>query len=244
MRKEMNSKSKKKWIVGGAIFFGSIALLTTGFATWSIGSQIAAQDGYITVTVDTAKNESIALEAVLDDSAIALKEAEVTDGVMVNVSQSEAVTNPLQISFSTLKITYGADFQFEFTKLVFSIEKTTTGTGTYVNGNNYLEDSADLINKRSGTEYTYIDAPAELAISGNSTTETVNNNKVTTFTQLTFDFSWGSYFNNKTPANYYNTEFNGASQSEIAAQSGNVAKELNDMNAAMTGTLQLHVKLA
>lgn len=64
MKKEMNGKSRRKWVVGGAMVFGSIALLSTGFATWVIGAINNTADQEITVGVDTVKNSSIDVKIV------------------------------------------------------------------------------------------------------------------------------------------------------------------------------------
>ena len=37
MKKEINSKSRRRWIMGGLAAFASVALLTTGFAVWVVG---------------------------------------------------------------------------------------------------------------------------------------------------------------------------------------------------------------
>ena len=57
MRKELNSKSKRKWIAGGIAAFASVALLTTGLATYIVGvsNTSVSLDG-VKVNVDTAKN--------------------------------------------------------------------------------------------------------------------------------------------------------------------------------------------
>ena len=53
MKKEINSKSRRKWIMGGLAAFASVALLTTGFAVWVVGSQKMSDKGDVSVTVDT-----------------------------------------------------------------------------------------------------------------------------------------------------------------------------------------------
>ena len=59
MRKEINSKSKRKWVAGGLAAFASVALLTTGFATWVVINNNVTDSKDIGVTVDTASNESV-----------------------------------------------------------------------------------------------------------------------------------------------------------------------------------------
>lgn len=75
MKKHMMNSSRRKWIVGGGLFFGGIALLTTGFATWIVGTQIMNSNQNHGVTIDTALNESISIAVEMSsDSTIHLAE--------------------------------------------------------------------------------------------------------------------------------------------------------------------------
>lgn len=68
MRKELKSKSRRKWLLGGSLAFASVALLTTGFATWVIGTQKTSGDGQLNIGVDTAQDNSVELTFSLDES--------------------------------------------------------------------------------------------------------------------------------------------------------------------------------
>ena len=68
MKKEINSKSKRKWVAGGLAAFASIALLTTGFATWVVGTQEKEENVQVGVTVDTAQNQTLTFDFSLSDS--------------------------------------------------------------------------------------------------------------------------------------------------------------------------------
>lgn len=61
MKKELNAKSRRKFVVGGAMVFGSIALLSTGFATWVIGATVDNQDQGISVGLEEIQNQSYLL---------------------------------------------------------------------------------------------------------------------------------------------------------------------------------------
>lgn len=63
MKKELNAKSRRKFVVGGAMVFGSIALLSTGFATWVIGATVDNQDQGISVGLEEIQNQSYLLTA-------------------------------------------------------------------------------------------------------------------------------------------------------------------------------------
>ena len=68
MKKELNGKSRRKWVVGGAMVFGSVALLSTGFATWVIGASNTSSDGSIGVEVDAVSNKSVDFKATIAEN--------------------------------------------------------------------------------------------------------------------------------------------------------------------------------
>jgi hypothetical protein len=68
MRKELKSKSRRKWLLGGSLAFASVALLTTGFATWVIGTRQTSGDGQLNIGVDTAEDNSVELTFNLDEN--------------------------------------------------------------------------------------------------------------------------------------------------------------------------------
>ncbi len=68
MKKELNGKSRRKWVVGGAMVFGSVALLSTGFATWVIGASNTNSDGQIGVEIDTVSNKSVDFKATIKEN--------------------------------------------------------------------------------------------------------------------------------------------------------------------------------
>ncbi len=106
MKKEMNGKSRRKWVVGGAMVFGSVALLSTGFATWVIGALNNNVDQELTVGVDAVKNESITVTSIAEEGVtdynIFIADENKTDG-LVRVADSKrdlTVTIKLKAVFS------------------------------------------------------------------------------------------------------------------------------------------------
>ena len=85
MKKDLKSKSKRKWIVGGVLLFGGVALLTTGFATWAIGVNQTKQNLGTNVSVQGTVNESVKLTVTPvsgDDNAmgVSISESHKTQG--------------------------------------------------------------------------------------------------------------------------------------------------------------------
>lgn len=250
MRKQINSTSKRKWIVGGAIFFGSVALLTTGFATWTVGVTQTTENKDVNVTVDTAENQSVFLElGDLSDHSIKLMEtAQVTGGIMVNAAaDGDYDADALKVTLDSIKVTIGGSIaDGTYTKITFSIEKLNDAT-TYANDAIYVGTSADLIGSaisgRTGSEFSYIKAPEQLLLA-NAALSTENNVKTYTFGSTSLEFQWGTFFDNMSPANFYNAKFSSQTDSVRVAQTGNVTAELNNMHDALNGkTIQLKVTL-
>lgn len=224
MKKEINSKSRRKWVVTGIAAFASIALLTTGFAVWVIGNATTEKSNNVGVSVNTAENKSLDFTFSLTDSTITLAE-----GTVVNtgfVQEQTAVTDPLKVTY-TGSITFGAEFDTTtYTKIQFEIVASddATTTASVVATNNTTGKHQD--------NQSYIAAPADLSIDLTSATD---NNDGTKSLALTGDllFSWGNYFNNQSPCTYYNTEFTG--DDCTAANAAKIKKELDAMHDQLDG---------
>ena len=234
MRK-LISASKRKWVLGGILGFAAIALTTTGFATWIVGINATTSDGTVGVTVDTALNNGVKLTFELgDDSKIELKEANSSTGPVVTVTDNDSVSNPLQISVKTFTLEVGKQFLNSNTitgvefKLKYATDDSTTNIGD--NAKNKVTDNK-IGEKRSGTEWEYISAPAKVQFNNEAI---INSQDLTTYTYQinapTLDFSWGSFFENKSPATFYNEKFaSGADKDDV----DNIFAELEAMKTAL-----------
>lgn len=253
MKKEINSKSRRKWIRGGLAAFASVALLTTGFAVWVVGVQQKANNKDIGVTVDTAQNNSLYFDAKLTDADIVLAEAtEVTEGFVQakkETSGTTVVENPLRITFSEITINYGDSLEEKPTKIQFSIDNDATGKV----GDSEKEYSkvTTTVNEtgRTGNSWTYIDAPKEIILPTAATSkdtakfeQDASKNVTITMTGLTVDFLWGSYFGNtaasttnKSPCTYYNEQFTDAKANTTYANSVKIQNELDERYKALNG---------
>lgn len=244
MKKEINSKSRRKWIRGGLAAFASVALLTTGFAVWVVGSQKTSDKGDVNVTVDTAQNESVVFKFNLDsaDSAIELKENGVKTGKMVNTKSVTDGNHPLSISYKASTIKFGANYDFKFKSIKFSIEdpadmKLDDGKTSDPNaGNEYASVKVVGTGRLTGEKYaratgayTYLEAPKSIAIP--TYTKATSGTTTITIPASTLDFSWGSFYgtNGTSPADFYNTKFAAASDDDIADHADEVEGEYDDL---------------
>ncbi|MDY4549821.1 MAG: hypothetical protein SPD43_04220 [Candidatus Enterosoma sp.] len=256
MKKEINSKSKRKWVAGGLAAFASIALLTTGFATWVVGQQKIEDDDSVTVNVDTAHNESVEFTVELPSAAkIELKEGRYTDSKDNRIVlpdnelgsfESKADYDKACLTISNVKITikYGSSYDLP-ANINFSISEPASSSGPFksvkvASENNKFSDKRD-----SGDLY-YLDAPASISTQDTSNggtgpfTKTENGTIITLTYTTALEFTWGNFFKNKTPAEYYNT-------AGIDAKSENydlITAELAAMNTQLHGqTINLHAEL-
>lgn len=254
MKKEINSKSKRKWVAGGLAAFASIALLTTGFATWVVGQQTTKDDDSVKVNVDTARNESVEFTVELPAEAkIELKEGKYTDSKDNRIvlpdnehnSQSKEAYDKACLTISGVKITIkcGKDYSLP-ANINFSISEPKSGdtfkSVKVVSDNNKFSD------KRGVGDLYYLSAPAKISTKDTSSegglfTKTENGTMITLTYTAALEFTWGNFFNNKTPAEYYNN-------AGIQASSANydlITAELAAMTAQLgnDSTINLHAEL-
>lgn len=256
MKKEINSKSKRKWVAGGLAAFASIALLTTGFATWVVGQQKIEDDDSVKVNVDTARNESVEFTVELPPEAkIELKEGKYDDSVdnknkivlpdNERGSQSKSDYDKACLTISNVKITikYGSAYRLP-EHINFSISEPKSD-------DSFKSVKVDSKNKkfsqnRSGDAFYYLSAPDSISTKDTGAGGPFTKSQDGTMTTLTnaaatLEFKWGNFFNNTTPAEYYNN-------AGIDANSENyklITEELAAMNAQLgsESTINLHAVL-
>ena len=259
MKKSLRSSSKRKRVINGALAFGAVALLTTGFATWIIGVQNNSTSASSGITVETATNQSVELTATLsdEDNTIYLGE---TEKVETGVVKENNPKGDLSITFSEVKLKYGdkwlasenaSDIKGLNVRFATSSDNLKGGIGQ--NDANNLTDSADLINKRNSESYTYIDVDsgASTKFAKSAASESTEGNlNVLTWSNIILTFEWGSFFEHDSPAKYYNNKFDTSTATVTSEDTQNIQKELDAMKQAfMTsegtapGTIVLYMEV-
>lgn len=271
MKKEINSKSRRKWIMGGLAAFASVALLTTGFAIYVVGVTKDKVNGDIGVTVDTAKNESVLFTVKLDpsDNDIVLGEpAKIESGFVRNSDVKE----DFSVKFSEFEISVGKDVVNKFNRIELSlITDPSENNGGAIEGKKTFVDNkageaklASSITKvaekgrpETGATYfdlvtTTIDLPAEDTTTGTPVTSgpftfnraTANNTvKYTLVTSAPIKlFQWGTFFGGDSPCTFYNRVLTDKFQTPDNA--GLVQQEINNMHDMLDGKdICLNMKL-
>ena len=248
MRKELKSKSRRKWLLGGSLAFASVALLTTGFATWVIGTQTTSGDGQLNIGVDTAEDNSVELTFSLDtDHEIFVAEpaGETNHNLTIKRKTGTDREPDWDIKIKELSIVVGQTFYESLKgkdlKIAFELQK-----GVADDKNSVTKDK-DLVRVRgeqTGSPWNYIKlAKSEFNFTLPNTyptdgmiydinKDTVNNPNGNNL----FSFTWGSYFNGDAPSKFYqDNEKNKGSQTTLRQYYQNALQELQAMNAALNG---------
>ncbi len=240
MKKTIKNSSKRKWIVGGVAFFGAVALLTTGFATWVVGANQNQDKEGVSVTVDTAKNNSMQFDITSTGLTITVGEgAAVADGKILNVPQEGITTPDFEITVEW-SLSAGKAIADTITGIEFKLEDTNnTGTDLLATASDSDITGTDLAARSSSRTYL------ELVTSGDSDTySNTYTHKITTWDEdseessvktiahgeTTLEFYWGDFFANKLPSAFYNGLTYGAdTNADIVACSDYVLDELSAM---------------
>lgn len=245
MRKELKSKSRRKWLIGGSLAFASVALLTTGFATWVIGTQKTSGDGQVHIGVDTAQDNSVELTFSLDENDNGIFVAEAAGNSNSNLTierdETDTVSKPdWDIKIKDLNIFVGKTFYDSIKdkqglKIVFELQKDKTEDIN--SATNSVTDDKVGVRGETGSPWSYIDVksrefdvPLQDSYPADGKIYDIND------TDKTFSFVWGSYFDGKAPSEFYKLH---EPKEGLRGYYQNALKELQAMKTALTGELKL-----
>lgn len=239
MRKELKSKSRRKWLIGGSLAFASVALLTTGFATWVIGTQKTSGDGQLHIGVDTAEDNSVELTFSLDtDNRIFVAEVagETNPNLKIERGEGETGTEPdWNIKIKDLNIVVGETFYNSIKdkqdlKIVFELQK-----GVTEDKNSVTNDQVGVRGGQTGSSWNYIklaksafDVNLPKVYPAGGEIYDIND----TPDNKTFSFDWGSYFDGKAPSEFYKLH---EPKEGLRGYYQNALKELQAMKTALNG---------
>lgn len=249
MRKELKSKSRRKWLLGGSLAFASVALLTTGFATWVIGTQKTSGDGQVHIGVDTAKDNSVELTFSLDDTDSKIFVAEDAGNSNSNLTierdEKEADTKPdWSIKIKDLNVVVGETFYESLKgkglKIVFELQKDVAAAE---DKNSVTDDKVGVRGGQAGSSWNYIDL-VKNEFTFNLPTTYPAGGKIydinDTPDNKTFSFTWGSYFGEKAPSDFYKGKEGSKGSQTLREYYQKALQELQAMNTALNnGELKL-----
>lgn len=243
MRKELKSKSRRKWLLGGSLAFASVALLTTGFATWVIGTQKTSGDGKVNIGVDTAKDNSVELTFSLDESDKKIFVAEDAGSTNSNLTierdEKEADTKPdWSIKIKDLNVVVGKTFYESLNgkdlKIVFELQKDVTE-----DKNSVAEDKVGVRTGSSSWNYiTLVKSKFEVTLPksypANGKIYDINDTSHSSDEKI-FSFKWGSYFNEDVPSKFYHDNEKNKGSQTLREYYQKALQELQAMNTALNG---------
>lgn len=261
MRKELKSKSRRKWLLGGSLAFASVALLTTGFATWVIGTQKTSGDDQVHIGVDTVEDKSVELAFNLDANNNGITVAEDAEkSSNTNLPIEKTVTPNWNIKIQDLNIVVGETLYDSLKakqeakqdldlKIVFELQKG-------VKEGDINSVTKDIVGGRTGSSWKYIELatnefnvtlPDSYPAGGkicdiNDTSINPNGikNPDSKGDNKTISFTWGSYFNGDAPSKFYQDNEKNRGGQTLREYYQNALKELQAMNKALDkGTLKL-----
>lgn len=253
MRKELKSKSRRKWLLGGSLAFASVALLTTGFATWVIGTQKTSGDGKVNIGVDTAKDNSVELTFSLDDTDSKIFVAEDAGNSNSNLTierdEKEADTKPdWDIKIKDLNIVVGETFYESLKgkelKIAFELQKDVAAAE---DKNSVTDDKVGVRGGQAGSSWNYIDLVKNEFTFDLPTTYPaggkiydINDKSINPDGKNnTFSFTWGSYFDGKAPSDFYKGKEGSKGSQTLREYYQKALQELQAMKTALTGELKL-----
>lgn len=238
MRKELKSKSRRKWLLGGSLAFASVALLTTGFATWVIGTQQTSGDGKVNIGVDTVEDKSVELTFELDNTNDTIFVAENAGTSNSNLTIEQAGTPDWDIKIKDLKIVVGETFYNSIKdkqdlKIVFELQK-----GVTEDKNSVTDDQVGVRGGQTGSSWNYIKL-AKSAFDVNLPKVYPAGGKIydinDTPDNKTFSFTWGSYFGEKDPSNFYKEKEGSRGSLTLREYYQKALQELQAMKTALNG---------
>lgn len=250
MRKELKSKSRRKWLLGGSLAFASVALLTTGFATWVIGTQKTSGDGQLSIGVDTAEDNSVELTFSLDtDNTIFVAEGVENSNPYLTIKRKTGTDREpdWNITIKDLNIVVGKTFYDSIKdkkdlKIAFELQKDVT-EGIKSATNSVTDDTVG-VRDGTGSPWNYIKLKTnEFEVSlptsypAGGMIYDINDKSINPDGKNnTFSFTWGSYFGEKAPSEFYKLH---EPEEGLRGYYQNALKELQAMQTALTGKLKL-----
>lgn len=246
MRKELKSKSRRKWLLGGSLAFASVALLTTGFATWVIGTRQTSGDGQLNIGVDTAQDNSVELTFSLAEDKIFVAENAGSTNSNLTIERKEADTESKpdwDIKIKDLNIVVGETFYNSIKdkqglKIVFELQKDVTEDIKSAT-NSVTDDMVGVRGGQTGSSWNYIklaknefDVNLPKSYPAGGKIYDIND----TPDNKTFSFTWGSYFGEKVPSEFYKLH---EPKEGLRGYYQNALKELQAMKTDLTGELKL-----
>lgn len=248
MRKELKSKSRRKWLLGGSLAFASVALLTTGFATWVIGVHKPSGDGEANIDVDTVEDKSVELTFKLAEDKIFVAEDVGKSNPNLTIERKTGTDREpdWNIEIGNLNIVVGEAFYNSLKdkqdlnlKIVFELQKDVADDKNSVTKDKDLVGVRGEQTESSWNYITLVKSEFEVTLPNSypaggkiyDINDTSHNSD-----EKIFSFKWGSYFGGEAPSQFYKENEPTEGLREYYQKAG---QEFAAMRTALKGTLKL-----
>lgn len=226
---------RKNYVLFGAIGIAAVALSSVGFATWITGMQkLTDNDNEITVTVDTAKNDTKYIDVEISENKLYLGEPtseSQTEG-QINITGGKA--SDLSISFSTFRVIVSDIYDESTISVSMNVSLSDSNKASYLSTKNGFA-------KKGGTD-TYIEFPTTFVDDGNvklqAKTSSLAGYHEMELKDTTINLTWGDTFGDgtKTPSQYYNEQLaTKTTLDEKLELMSTATNTLKDMHTALNG---------
>lgn len=262
----MKKTGRNKILLGFSIGFAVVSLSTVGLATWLIGLQNneVVLDN-INVVVDGISDETsyLNIKVADDDNGINISDAikaEVapeTGGVSLDGEPN----NDFEVKLSSFDIVYSEDAKFNSlnidvklgnekfpvatlsgSTITFPDKSTTTD---YFGRSGQSLTFIDFVDKTSFKQDTELTSNGYTSVPGYEGYKFYKKSNTSQKDYQSFEFTWGSIFDNKSPIKYYNEKIKSAENTDTKLNMLNQVKvELSQLNKLFTGkTIKITVTL-
>lgn len=249
-------KAKKNKIVLGTILgVALVSLASVGFAQWQVGVQQKEDDKLFNVEIDTATQNTAVVEVTpAADQKLRIAEIVAVNDPNKNVTTVETTGGNFVITLTNYRIIVDNKHQVKsVTYSVFVGDDEATGVDRFkaLKDNtsdtihpSYVEKSKSYIAFKT----TNITSNADFVTKFNEdTTKTFENHKVYKAIDMKFEFDWGDYFENTSPAAFYEEKMSKASGIDAKIEMSNgIIDEINGMNSITDGLTNkvVHIKVS
>ena len=243
----LKNKRKQTYILFGVVCFAALSLATVGFSTWIVGTIEDKTDVTATITTEGSTNKTFTVDATPTNSIFNIDCATNTEGII----SSNGTSNKNM----TIGMTYSiaASTNCTFNKIDLSVKVTQGSNTNNINiptllGTSKVDDSptTDIFGR---TIYTYSNL-TYLSISSN---EYINKDNLFSvdsnsfsgynlyiYTYIGFAITFGSFFDNSTPEEFYNEKLSSLRSEYInASNEDKITKRDKYLKALEAAKLEL-----
>ena len=243
----LKNKRKQTYILFGVVCFAALSLATVGFSTWIVVTIEDKTDVTATITTEGSTNKTFTVDATPTKSKINIDCATNTEGII----SSNGTSNKNM----TIGMTYSiaASTNCTFNKIDLSVKVTQGSNTNNINiptllGTSKVDDSptTDIFGRTISTysNLTYLSISSTEYINKDNLFSVDSNSlsgyNLYTYTDNGFAITFGSFFDNTTPEEFYNEKLSSLRSEYInASNEDKITKRDKYLKALEAAKLEL-----